>query len=588
MMRKKQLNSTHDNSFLSVLSLKSSFVFISLSHSTRHSTDSIPYSSIPKTKFTCQNRGSGYYADVETGCQVYHMCDQQGKQFDYVCPNATLFQQRMLVCDHWYMVNCSQAESNYKYNSLIGQRNTPFVSESEHEQRTPRPDLIDRPYAPDYDGASFKKQLEKNNERRNAFSEESLESVGRNMRPPPTVFEPPRLLPNSNQQFRQQEEARLRQLGLPQTPSKQFVAQPARATPVATNFQPGKQSVVRTFDPDKNFKAFENYFNNGKKATHKDYDFSRYFTKKEGGVTTPAPSRFIPAPQTTKRAFVPFSTTTTTTTTTTTRRPTTTTTTTTTRRPTTTTPTTTRRTTTTTARTTPRTTTTRATTARTTTTRVQKQTTSSRIQSNYNQKQQNNYQPNQFQRAPVTQTPRAQNGFNQKKIAALPSRDILPPREGDVKSYDDSTTQGPPIYYEWKIPASALLPPLFGNETNEPTVSKQIKRTINGEGNFDGTNDFTSSESRRIKAGTKIQDKDLQRIFSIPQFDFPIENTGRDGYENLEALNSFQVKIPVRRDGGQQQSGAQQRYYYLENEHCDPSCHPSFFKPGRCEPCVKL
>ncbi|CAO1440250.1 unnamed protein product [Diamesa tonsa] len=515
----------------------------------------IPYSSIPKTKFTCQNRGSGYYADVETGCQVYHMCDQQGKQFDYVCPNATLFQQRMLVCDHWYMVNCSKAESNYKYNSLIGQRNTPFVSESEHEQRTPRPDLIDRPYAPDYDGASFKKQLdkvrlsnaisgivsknlnknfnkndeiletqasnnipprpyvsnaldstsipfsedlfltEKTNERRNAFSEESLESVGRNMRPPPTVFEPPRLLPNSNQQYRQQEEARLSQLGLSAKPSTQFVAQPARATPVATNFQPGKQSVVRTFDPDKNFKAFENYFNtNGKKATHKDYDFSRYFTKKE-------------AP---------------------------------------------------------------------------------RVQNNFNQKQQNNFQQNQYQRAPVTQPPSAQNGFNQKKSVAIPSREVLPPREGNVKSYDDSSTQGPPIYYEWKIPASALLPPLFGNETKEPTVSKQIKRTINGEGNFDNSNDFTSNESRRIKAGTKIQDKDLQRIFSVPQFDFPIENTGRDGYENLEALNSFQVKIPIRRDGVQQQSGAQQRYYYLENEHCDPSCHPSFFKPGRCEPCVKL
>lgn len=426
---------------------------------------------------------------------------------------------------------------------------------------------------------------EKNNERRNAFSEESLESVGRNMRPPPTVFEPPRLLPNSNQQFRQQEEARLRQLGLAQKPSTQFVAQPARAAPVATNFQPAKQSVVRTFDPDKNFKAFENYFNtNSKKATHKDYDFSRYFTKKEGAVTTPAPSRFAPAPQTTKKVFVPF------TTTTTTRRPTTTTTTTTPRPTTTTTQrttTTTTRRTTTTARTTPRTTTTRATTPRTTTTKRVTQPTA-RVQNNFNQKQQNNYQQNQYQRAPVTQPPRAQNGFNQKKSVALPSRDILPPREGDVKSYDDSTTQGPPIYYEWKIPASALLPPLFGNETKEPAVSKQIKRTINGEGNFDGTNDFTSSESRRIKAGTKSQDKDLQRIFSIPQFDFPIENTGRDGYENLEALNSFQVKIPVRRDGNQQQSGAQQRYYYLENEHCDPSCHPSFFKPGRCEPCVKL
>lgn len=39
-----------------------------------------------------------------------------------------------------------------------GQRDKPFVSESEHELRTPRPDLLDRPYAPDYSGESFRNQ----------------------------------------------------------------------------------------------------------------------------------------------------------------------------------------------------------------------------------------------------------------------------------------------------------------------------------------------------------------------------------------------------------------------------------------------
>lgn len=81
-----------------------------------------PPDGIPKTSFSCRGRGSGYYADTETDCQAYHMCDEQGRQFDYMCPNATLFQQRMLICDHWYMVDCSSSEANYAFNRLIGQR----------------------------------------------------------------------------------------------------------------------------------------------------------------------------------------------------------------------------------------------------------------------------------------------------------------------------------------------------------------------------------------------------------------------------------------------------------------------------------
>lgn len=100
-----------------------------------------------KTSFSCIGRAAGYYADVETGCQIYHMCDGLGRQFSYSCPNTTLFQQRMLICDHWYMVNCSKAESNYAANLLIGQRDKPFVPEDENEVRTPRPDLLDRPYS---------------------------------------------------------------------------------------------------------------------------------------------------------------------------------------------------------------------------------------------------------------------------------------------------------------------------------------------------------------------------------------------------------------------------------------------------------
>ncbi|KAH1022632.1 hypothetical protein HUJ04_012010 [Dendroctonus ponderosae] len=89
--------------------------------------------------FSCDGRTSGYYADVSTGCQVYHMCDGLGRQFSYSCPSKTLFQQRMLICDHWYMVNCSKAEEDYSANLLIGQQGRAFIEDQVH--RTPRPDL---------------------------------------------------------------------------------------------------------------------------------------------------------------------------------------------------------------------------------------------------------------------------------------------------------------------------------------------------------------------------------------------------------------------------------------------------------------
>ncbi|CAH1131273.1 unnamed protein product [Ceutorhynchus assimilis] len=95
---------------------------------------------IHKTSFSCDGRTSGYYADVGSGCQVYHMCDGLGRQFSYKCPKNTLFQQRMLICDHWYMVNCSKSEEDYSANLLIGQQGKAFIEDLQF-QRTPRPDL---------------------------------------------------------------------------------------------------------------------------------------------------------------------------------------------------------------------------------------------------------------------------------------------------------------------------------------------------------------------------------------------------------------------------------------------------------------
>lgn len=181
----------------------------------------------------------------------------------------------------------------------------------------------------------------------------------------------------------------------------------------------------------------------------------------------------------------------------------------------------------------------------------------------------------------TTKTTTAHKQQGQKKIVSAPANDLLPPYE-TIKFYDDATTKGPPIYYEWRVPDEGLLPPKFDNESD----TNSLKRSITQEGNFD--NEFQSSESRRYNGGgnsIKIQYKDLQKVFAIPEVEFTLESNGREGYDDAEAVNSFQVKIPYRKDIGK---SSVDRYYYLEHGHCNPECHPYFFKPGRCEPCIKL
>lgn len=59
------------------------------------------------TNFTCKGRDTGFYADVETNCRVYHTCDENGNKFTYYCPAETAFRQEALVCDHAHLVDCA-------------------------------------------------------------------------------------------------------------------------------------------------------------------------------------------------------------------------------------------------------------------------------------------------------------------------------------------------------------------------------------------------------------------------------------------------------------------------------------------------
>jgi len=58
--------------------------------------------------FSCEGQGYGYYADVQSGCQVFHIClpieDNEGAvietaKWSFFCGNGTVFDQETLTCN---------------------------------------------------------------------------------------------------------------------------------------------------------------------------------------------------------------------------------------------------------------------------------------------------------------------------------------------------------------------------------------------------------------------------------------------------------------------------------------------------------
>merc|ERR1711892_691564 len=79
------------------------------------------FSEVPETSFLCDGQADGgYYADPEAECQAFHICANDGNggrtKYSFLCPNGTIFQQQYFVCDWWFNVDCSLAESLYSLN----------------------------------------------------------------------------------------------------------------------------------------------------------------------------------------------------------------------------------------------------------------------------------------------------------------------------------------------------------------------------------------------------------------------------------------------------------------------------------------
>merc|ERR1719308_379262 len=83
------------------------------------------YAEVPDTGFSCDGQvEGGKYADPGAECQVFHFCalgDVEGGliTYSFLCPNGTIFNQQYFICDWWFNVDCSQAESLYGLNDEI-------------------------------------------------------------------------------------------------------------------------------------------------------------------------------------------------------------------------------------------------------------------------------------------------------------------------------------------------------------------------------------------------------------------------------------------------------------------------------------
>ncbi|GIY46960.1 hypothetical protein CDAR_238151 [Caerostris darwini] len=65
---------------------------------------------LPVIHFPCEEYASpGYYADVSSRCQMFHICHDNGQRSSFLCPIGTVFNQEYLVCDWWYNVDCGSS-----------------------------------------------------------------------------------------------------------------------------------------------------------------------------------------------------------------------------------------------------------------------------------------------------------------------------------------------------------------------------------------------------------------------------------------------------------------------------------------------
>lgn len=93
----------------------------------------LDFDNLPETNFSCTGKViGGYYADLETSCQMFHVCTvgQQDEPMDikFLCLNGTVFDQETRVCERVDEVDCTKSEKFYSLNlELYGSTVPPII-----------------------------------------------------------------------------------------------------------------------------------------------------------------------------------------------------------------------------------------------------------------------------------------------------------------------------------------------------------------------------------------------------------------------------------------------------------------------------
>ncbi|XP_025828976.1 uncharacterized protein LOC108744549 isoform X1 [Agrilus planipennis] len=96
----------------------------------------LDFDNLPDTNFSCVGKViGGYYADLETNCQMFHVCTigQLDEPMDirFLCLNGTVFDQETRVCERIDEVDCSKSEKFYSLNlELYGNTQPPLLEET--------------------------------------------------------------------------------------------------------------------------------------------------------------------------------------------------------------------------------------------------------------------------------------------------------------------------------------------------------------------------------------------------------------------------------------------------------------------------
>ena len=85
------------------------------------------YSEIPQSDFNCsQQQYPGYFADVSSRCQMFHVC-WDNREYNFLCPNGTVFNQQDFVCTWWTEFDCNSAPSLYYLNDNLYRATQPVL-----------------------------------------------------------------------------------------------------------------------------------------------------------------------------------------------------------------------------------------------------------------------------------------------------------------------------------------------------------------------------------------------------------------------------------------------------------------------------